>query len=170
MPSDIKVRIAERKDIETIAELNLAMAWETESKRLSPVVLTQGIRAVFDNPIHGFYVVTECDGQVVGCLLITFEWSDWRNGLFWWIQSLYVRPAFRRCGVFRRLHDFIKAEALRRPELCGLRLYVEQSNHGAQSAYRQIGMKCSTYQLYEEMLKGQAGEEWPREAQRFCTQ
>lgn len=153
MPSDIEVRIAERKDVETIAELNRAMAWETESRHLSPAVLTQGIRAVFDNPIYGFYVVAECDGQVVGCLLITFEWSDWRNGQFWWIQSLYVRPAFRRCGVFRRLHDFIKAEALRRSETCGLRLYVEQSNHAAQSAYRRMGMECSTYQLYEEMLK-----------------
>jgi len=153
MPSDVKVRIAERKDIETIAELNLAMAWETESRRLNPAVLARGIAAVFDNPVHGFYVVAECDDQVVGCLLITFEWSDWRSGLFWWIQSLYVRPTFRRCGVFRQLHDFIKAEALRRPETCGLRLYVEQSNHVAQSAYRRMGMECSTYQLYEEMLK-----------------
>jgi GNAT superfamily N-acetyltransferase len=170
MPSDIRVRIAEPKDIETIAELNLAMSWETEGKRLDPATLTQGIRAVFENPVHGFYVVAECDGRVVGCLLITFEWSDWRNGLFWWIQSLYVRPAWRRSGVFRRLHDFIKAEALRRPELCGLRLYVEQSNDVAQRAYRQMGMECSTYQLYEEMLKNPAPEEWPHHGRRSCPQ
>jgi GNAT superfamily N-acetyltransferase len=153
MPRDIRIRIAEPKDVETIAELNRAMARETEGRRLSSTVLTQGIRAVFDNPIYGFYVVAECDGQVVGCLLITFEWSDWRNGLFWWIQSLYVRPAFRRCGVFRGLYDFVKTEARRRPGICGLRLYVEQSNHVAQRAYRQMGMECSTYQLYEEMLR-----------------
>jgi GNAT superfamily N-acetyltransferase len=157
MPSDVQIRSAEPRDIETIAELNLAMARETENQRLKPAVLTQGIRTVFDNPIHGFYVVAECEDQVVGCLLITFEWSDWRNGLFWWIQSLYVRPAFRRCGVFRGLYDFVKTEALRRPEVCGLRLYVEQSNHVAQKAYRQMGMKCSTYQLYEEMLKQSRG-------------
>jgi GNAT superfamily N-acetyltransferase len=153
MPSDITVRIAEPKDIETIAELNLAMARETESRRLRRATLTQGIRAVFDNPVYGFYLAAECKGQVVGCLLITSEWSDWRNGLFWWIQSLYVRPAFRRCGVFRRLYEFVKAEARRRRGVCGLRLYVEQSNHVAQRAYRQMGMECSTYQLYEEMLK-----------------
>jgi len=152
MPGELPVRIAERKDVEALAELNLAMAWETESKRLNPSTLTRGIQAVFDHPHYGFYIVAEDHSQVVGCLLITFEWSDWRSGLFWWIQSLYVRPVFRRRGVFRRLHEFIQAEALRRPDVCGIRLYVAQSNHVAQAAYREMGMTETSYRMYEKML------------------
>jgi GNAT superfamily N-acetyltransferase len=153
MPDEVQVRIAELKDIETIADLNTTMAWETERKQLNPSTIRRGIRAVLDDSDYGFYVVAEENGEVVGCLLITYEWSDWRSGLFWWIQSLYVRPAFRRRGVFKQLHDFVKAQALRRPDVCGIRLYVEQSNHVAQDAYDRIGMKPTTYQMYEEMLK-----------------
>jgi GNAT superfamily N-acetyltransferase len=153
MPNEVQVRIAETKDIETIAELNIAMAWETEHRQLDPSTIRRGIRAVLDDADYGFYVVAEEDGQVVGCLLITFEWSDWRSALFWWIQSLYVRPPFRRRGVFTQLHDFVKAQALQHPEICGLRLYVERSNHVAQRAYDQIGMKPTTYRMYEETLR-----------------
>jgi GNAT superfamily N-acetyltransferase len=152
MHSECQVRRAEPKDAPIIAELNIAMARETESKRLCPATVTAGIRAVFDHPDRGFYVVAESEGDVVGCLLITFEWSDWRCGLFWWIQSLYVRPVFRRRGVFRQLHEFVKAEALRRPDTCGIRLYVEQSNHVAQRTYEEIGMKPTSYRIYEEIL------------------
>ena len=112
MPNEIQVRIAEIKDIETIAELNTAMAWETEQKQLNPATIRRGIRTVMEDSDYGFYVVAEEDGQVVGCLMITYEWSDWRSSRFWWLQSLYVRPAFRRRGVFKRLHDFVKAQAL----------------------------------------------------------
>ena len=152
MQHDVQVRTAEPKDVEAIAELNLAMAWETEHINLSPDTLVRGIQAVLDNPDHGFYVVAESDGHVVGCLLITFEWSDWRCGLFWWIQSLYIRPLFRRRGIFRRLHEFVKAEALHRSDVCGLRLYVEPSNQVAQRAYQQIGMHARSYRMYEQML------------------
>jgi GNAT superfamily N-acetyltransferase len=152
MHSDVQVRTAEPKDIEPIAELNLAMAWETERVNLSASTLTEGIRAVFGDPKHGFYIVAESDRQVVGCLLITFEWSDWRCGLFWWIQSLYIRPLFRRRGIFRQLHEFVKAEALRHSEVCGIRLYVEQSNNVAQRAYQQIGMHPRSYRMYEQIL------------------
>jgi ribosomal protein S18 acetylase RimI-like enzyme len=152
MLNEIQVRIAETKDIETIAEFNTAMAWETEGKQLNPSTIRRGIRAVLDDSDYGLYVVAQSDGEVVGCLLITYEWSDWRSSLFWWIQSLYVQPAFRRRGVFRQLHDFVRAQALRRPEVCGIRLYVEQSNRVAQDAYRRIGMKPTAYQIYEEML------------------
>jgi GNAT superfamily N-acetyltransferase len=152
MEHEVRIRIAEPKDVETIAEFNMAMAWETEQKHICRSTLMQGVRAVFEDANHGFYVVAENDGDVVGCLLITSEWSDWRCGRFWWVQSLYVRPAFRRCGVFRQLHEFVTAEALRRPEVCGLRLYVEQSNNVAQRAYRQIGMKMTAYKMYEQML------------------
>ena len=153
MPSEIGVRIAEIKDAETIAEFNTTMAWETEQKQLNPVTIRRGIRAVLDDSDYGFYVVAEGNGEVVGCLMITYEWSDWRSGRFWWIQSLYVRPKFRRRGVFKQLHDFVKAQALQHPEVCGVRLYVEQSNHAAQQAYRRIGMTPTTYQIYEEMLR-----------------
>jgi ribosomal protein S18 acetylase RimI-like enzyme len=152
MPNEVQVRIAELKDIETIAEFNTAMAWETEGKQLNPSTIRRGVRAVLDDSDYGLYVVAQSDGEVVGCLLITYEWSDWRSSLFWWIQSLYVRPEFRRHGVFKQLHDFVRAQALRRPEVCGIRLYVEQSNRVAQDAYRRIGMKPTAYQIYEEML------------------
>lgn len=153
MSDEIQVRIAEIKDIETIAELNTAMAWETEQKQLNPPTIRRGIRTVMEDADYGFYVVAECDGAVVGCLMITFEWSDWRSALFWWIQSLYVRPQYRRRGVFKCLHDFVKTQALQHPDVCGIRLYVEQSNHVAQRAYDQIGMKPTTYRMYEETLR-----------------
>ena len=152
MPDEVQVRFAELRDIETIAEFNTAMAWETEQKQLNPSTIRRGIRTVMEDSDYGFYVVAEEDGQVVGCLMITYEWSDWRSGRFWWIQSLYVRPAFRRRGVFKRLHDFVKAQALGRPEVCGIRLYVEQSNRVALDAYRRIGMKPTAYRMYEEKL------------------
>ncbi len=152
MHSDVEVRIAGPHDVAAIAELNLAMAFETENRQLCRSTLTKGIQAVFAHPDYGFYVVAESDGQVVGCLLITFEWSDWRGGRFWWMQSLYVRPAYRRRGVFRRLHEFVKAEALQHPEVCGLRLYVEQSNQVAQHAYQHLGMHARSYRMYEQML------------------
>lgn len=157
MESEVRIRVAEPKDAEAIAELNLAMAAETEHRDLCRSTLVQGVRTVFDNADHGFYIVAESDGEVVGCLLITSEWSDWRCGLFWWIQSLYVRPSFRRRGVFRQLHEFVKREASRRPEICGLRLYVEQSNRVAQRAYRQIGMKMTAYRMYEQNLPQELG-------------
>jgi len=149
---DVRIRAAEPKDTEAIAEMNVAMAWETEHVHLDETVLMQGVEAVFECPHRGFYVVAESEEQIVGCLLITYEWSDWRCGLFWWIQSLYVRPPARRAGVFRNLHEFVTAEASRRPDVCGIRLYVEGSNRRAQQAYEQIGMRARSYRMYEQML------------------
>jgi GNAT superfamily N-acetyltransferase len=152
MHSDIRIRTAEPRDVETLAELNLAMAWETEHLQLCPATLIRGIQAVLADAGHGFYIVAESEGQVVGCLLITSEWSDWRCGLFWWIQSLYIRPPFRRRGIFRQLHEFVKTQASRQGGVCGIRLYVEQSNQVAQRAYQQIGMHARSYRIYEQML------------------
>jgi GNAT superfamily N-acetyltransferase len=152
MHSEIQVRTAEPRDVETVAELNMAMAWETEHVQLDQATLIRGIHAVLADPTHGFYIVAEADNQVVGCLLITFEWSDWRCGLFWWIQSLYIRPLFRRQGIFRQLHEFVRTQAVRQGGVCGIRLYVEQSNQVAQQAYRQIGMHARSYRMYEQML------------------
>ncbi|MEN6427613.1 MAG: GNAT family N-acetyltransferase [Phycisphaerales bacterium] len=152
MRHEIRIRAAEPRDVAAIAELNAAMAWETERTQLCQDTLTRGVQAVLDDPQHGFYIVAEHSNDVVGCLMVTFEWSDWRCGRFWWIQSLYVRPPFRRRGVFRQLHEFVKAEALRQPEVCGLRLYVEHSNHVAQQVYEQIGMRPLPYRMYEQKL------------------
>jgi GNAT superfamily N-acetyltransferase len=145
------IRHAERSDIAAVAEWNAAMAWETEQKRLDPQILTQGVTAVLDEPRRGFYLVAECDGRAVGGLLVTYEWSDWRNGDFWWIQSVYVMPEARRSGVFRVLYADVARRA-KQAGAVGLRLYVETENQRAQSTYRELGMAECHYFMYEQML------------------
>jgi GNAT superfamily N-acetyltransferase len=145
------IRHAERSDIAAVAEWNAAMAWETEQKRLDPQILTQGVTAVLDEPRRGFYLVAECDGRAVGGLLVTYEWSDWRNGDFWWIQSVYVMPEARRSGVFRALYADVARRA-KQAGAVGLRLYVETENQRAQSTYRELGMAECHYFMYEQML------------------
>ena len=99
---------------------------------------------------RGEYLVAETRAAVIGQLLITYEWSDWRNGTFWWIQSVYVEPSMRRRGIFRTMHDYVLQEAQRRPDVCGIRLYVEKDNAGAHAAYRRLGMLLTAYQVYEQ--------------------
>ena len=152
MGDEISVRLAERHDANVLAKANVAMAWETERRRLDPDTIARGVRAVFDDAQRGFYVVAMKDGQIAGSLMVTFEWSDWRSGLIWWIQSVYVQPTFRRHGVFRRLYQFVEASAARRPDVCGLRLYVEQSNHIARQVYADAGMQETSYRIYEKMF------------------
>jgi GNAT superfamily N-acetyltransferase len=146
-----KIRHAERGDMAAVAEWNAAMAWETEQKRLDLEVLTRGVAAVFDEPRRGFYLIAEREGQAVGCLLVTYEWSDWRNGDFWWIQSVYVVPEARRGGVFRSLYTDV-AQRAKEAGAVGLRLYVETENHRAQGTYRELGMEQCHYFMYEQML------------------
>src|SRR5689334_19230180 len=122
------------------------MAWETERRRLKPATVRRGVAALIKSPPRGTYFVAEDKGEVVGQLLITYEWSDWRNGNFWWIQSVYVREDFRGCGVFRALFAHIEALAKRRRDVCGLRLYVEAHNKGAQKTYARLGMKKTVYE------------------------
>ncbi|RDS79752.1 GNAT family N-acetyltransferase [Dyella monticola] len=145
------IRAAERSDITAVAEWNAAMAWETEHKRLDPDLLRRGVAAVFDEPRRGFYLVAERDGQPVGCLLVTYEWSDWRNGDFWWIQSVYVAPDARRGGVFRTMYGDVASRA-KQAGAVGLRLYVETENSRAQRTYRELGMEECRYLMYEQML------------------
>ena len=102
--------------------------------------------------MHGFYVIASSGDEIAGSLLVTFEWSDWRSGLIWWIQSLYVQPPFRRHGVFKRLYQFVRTQASQMPDVCGIRLYVEQSNHVAQKAYAGIGMDRTHYRIYEDLF------------------
>jgi GNAT superfamily N-acetyltransferase len=108
------------------------------------------VQAVFDDKEKGRYVVAECDGKVIASLLITLEWSDWRNGFFWWIQSVYVDPRFRRKGVFSKLYSFIEAKAQNDPDVFGLRLYVERSNEPAQQTYGSLGMRQTGYYVFQK--------------------
>jgi GNAT superfamily N-acetyltransferase len=121
-----------------------------------PEKVGPGVAAVFAHPEHGFYLVAEMDGAVAGCLLVTYEWSDWRNGVFWWIQSVYVLPQCRRRGVYRALYEGVKARAARHPEVCGCRLYVERSNYDAQEVYRRLGLGQTRYLVFEEPLGAEA--------------
>jgi len=151
MSTEFAVRLAERRDSETIAQFNRAMAWETEQRTLPPETARAGVEAVLRNPSLGFYVVAEQDGEIAGSLLITPEWSDWRNGVYWWIQSVYVKPACRRQGIYRQMYDYVRARATQEGNICGFRLYVEQSNIRAQHTYQTLGMKEAHYKMYEQL-------------------
>jgi ribosomal protein S18 acetylase RimI-like enzyme len=148
------IRVAGRSDAEVLAEFNAAMALETEGKELLPEVIGAGVRALLGNPASGFYVVAEDGGHVVGALLVTKEWSDWRNGDFWWIQSVYVQPGFRRRGVYKRLYRHVQELAAKDPAVCGFRLYVERENARAQAVYGALGMKETRYLVFEELKPG----------------
>ncbi|MEZ5442986.1 MAG: GNAT family N-acetyltransferase [Lysobacterales bacterium] len=127
---------------------NQAMAWETEHKRLDPERINPGVMAALTDPAKGRYLVARQQGRPVACLLVTFEWSDWRNGLFWWIQSVYVIPEARRIGAFRALYRAVEAQA-QAEGACGLRLYVENDNDRAMQTYRSLGMDECRYRMFE---------------------
>lgn len=142
------IRPATSADIPHLVTWNAAMAWETEAKRLDLAVLERGVTAVLDEPRRGFYLMAEREGLAVGSLLVTYEWSDWRCGDFWWIQSVYIAPEARRGGVFRALYGDV-AERARINGAVGLRLYVETENNRAQATYAGLGMERCHYLMYE---------------------
>jgi len=146
----MNVRLATKEDIAALVSFNQAMALETEGKSLETSVLTPGVAAVFDDSNKGFYVVAEVDDDVVGGLLITYEWSDWRNKWFWWLQSVYIVPEFRGRSIYRAMYSFVKELAAERGGVCGFRLYVEKENLHAQRVYEQLGMHETYYLAYEE--------------------
>ena len=149
-PSSITIRAAGVDDVERLAAWAVAMALETENKRLDRDTVLRGARAVFDQPARGRYFIAERDAcEPVGTLMLTHEWSDWRNGNWWWIQSVYVDPAHRRSGVYRALYDHVHALAQTTPDVCGLRLYVERENANAQRTYESLGMRDAGYAMYE---------------------
>jgi ribosomal protein S18 acetylase RimI-like enzyme len=154
MALELSFRRGETRDADTIAAFNAAMALETEGKELIPEVIGAGVRRLIGTPSLGFYVVAEHQGEVVACLMITNEWSDWRNGLFWWIQSVYVKQEFRRQGVYRRLYEHVRALAQADASVCGFRLYVEKENDAAHATYAALGMKETDYLIYEELRPG----------------
>ncbi|MGB1309751.1 MAG: GNAT family N-acetyltransferase [Leucothrix sp.] len=148
------IRQADVKDAEAIAEFNRLMAYETEHKTLLPQVILAGVNTMIANPSHGFYLVAEDGDNIAGSLMITTEWSDWRNGVVWWVQSVYVREDYRRQGIYRSLYDKVKALAEQDPAVCGFRLYVEKDNINAQKTYQSLGMIETDYLMYEELKAG----------------
>ena len=154
MTENIQIRPAQPRDIASLVEFNLAMAKETEDKELIGDLVTRGVTRVFEEPRLGFYVVAEMADRVVGSLMVTQEWSDWRNGSFWWIQSVYVLAEKRKQGVFRKLYAHVKEQAQADASVCGLRLYVERDNRVAQQTYQRLGMAPTPYQIYEEPKEG----------------
>jgi ribosomal protein S18 acetylase RimI-like enzyme len=150
------IRRATIEDAAALAEFNMETAMETEAMEILPEVAMAGVKTMIENPQMGFYLVAEADSAIQASLMITVEWSDWRNGLFWWIQSVYVEPQYRRRGLYRKLYQQVKSLAATEDNVCGFRLYVEQDNQVAQQAYRALNMKVTDYRLYEE-LKTETG-------------
>ena len=145
------IRAATPEDLDALVAGNVAMALETENLRLDQNVLRAGVRAVLGGEVPGFYRVIEENGRVVAQLMITFEWSDWRAAMVWWIQSVYVWPTHRRRGLYGLLYAAVLAEA-RREGVAGIRLYVDSRNTAAQAAYSALGMDGEHYRVFEAML------------------
>ena len=150
--ADVTLRTATPADAPVIAEYNAAMAWETEHLRLDGPTVLAGVRAALADAAKATYFVAEIGGRVAAQLMITHEWSDWRNGDVWWIQSVYVHPDFRRRGLFRLLYKHVAGLA-HAQGAAGLRLYVERENESAQRTYRTLGMDVTHYLVMEEMFK-----------------
>lgn len=148
--SAVHIRPARLDDLETVVDFNASIARETEGKALQLDLLRRGVEAALTNPHHCAYFVAEVEGRIVGQTMLTYEWSDWRNGRFWWIQSVYVISEYRRQGIFRSLYRHIQSLARESRECCGLRLYVEEHNHVAQQTYKELGMNPTGYLVLEE--------------------
>jgi GNAT superfamily N-acetyltransferase len=146
----IRIRKATPEDAAVIIDFQQKLAWETENLTLDPEIINKGVKAVFTVPSRGQYWVAEDESKVVASLLITYEWSDWRNCSVWWFQSVYVLSSFRRTGIFRSMYQHIRNEA-EKDGIGGLRLYVETNNSKAQQTYEALGMKGQHYKMYEWM-------------------
>ncbi len=143
------IRKANHKDQEIVVTFNYNLAKETEALDLPLDRLVAGVGNVLEDSSKGIYYVYVLDGQVVGQMMVTLEWSDWRNGYFWWIQSVYVHKEYRGQGIFQALYQYVKGLAENDAQVCGLRLYVEGANTAAQKAYEKIGMNKTEYHFYE---------------------
>jgi len=147
----LNIRPARAGDVKAIIQFQMIMARETEGIELDEGTLGLGVRAAMADPAKGTYWVAQMDGQVVACLLVTSEWSDWRNATVWWIQSLYVRPEHRREGVFRAMFQHLKSLVQENNQVAGIRLYVATENTAARRAYEALGMDGERYRMYEWM-------------------
>ncbi len=144
----MRIRRAGLADLTTVVEFNARLAEESEGVCLDRERLRSGVEALLRDESRGFYLLAESDDGVMGQLALTFEWSDWRNGVFWWLQSVYVCPGFRRRGVLRALYERV-LELARSQSVCGVRLYVEKNNVSAQEAYRRLGFAQAVFDMYE---------------------
>ncbi|MBX6315608.1 MAG: GNAT family N-acetyltransferase [Isosphaeraceae bacterium] len=151
MPLTWMIRAARPDDRAAIAAFNAQLALETEHKTLDPTVLDRGVAAALADPNRLRYWIAEADGSPIGQAAVSREWSDWRNGWLWWLQSVYVLPAWRGKGVFRSLYHHIRSTAQAEPDVIGLRLYVESENAPAQGTYRALGMVPGGYLVFEEL-------------------
>ena len=150
---EIRIRQAGLADREVIADFNVRLAEESEGLHLEPACVQAGVNAVLNDPAKGTYYVADVNGAVAGQTMITYEWSDWRNGNLWWIQSVYVKPEFRGQGVFRRLFDHVRALASRQKDVPALRLYVHEDNARAHRSYEKLGMSRTQYEVFELELQ-----------------
>ncbi len=148
---DITIRKALAIEAPIIADFQVKMAWETEELELDPDIVQRGVKGVFDDSGKGFYLVAVHKQELIASLMITLEWSDWRAKTVWWIQSLYVIPAYRKKGVFKRMYNHLKETIHHLPDVAGIRLYVDKSNISAMRVYEAIGMDGEHYQLYEDL-------------------
>ena len=148
---NIIIRSAEEKDLENIIDYQVKMALETEDLHLDPTTLTNGVHTAFSDISKGQYFIAEYDGMVVGSFLITYEWSDWRNGTIMWMQSVYVEKKYRKVGVFKEMYSHLKTLVERNDRLKGIRLYVDKSNEAAQKVYEKMGMENHHYEMFEWM-------------------
>ncbi len=146
---DIQIRNALPADESVIADFNSRMAAETEGRTLDPGLINPGVGALLEDPGKGRYWLAQVDDQAVGQIMITYEWSDWRNGMLWWIQSVYIHPDYRRKGVFSSLYRHVESLAHADEQVCGIRLYVEDDNSRAQDTYLALGMRRPGYQVME---------------------
>jgi GNAT superfamily N-acetyltransferase len=144
----ITIRDATIDDLEFITRCNIDLALESENIRLDPDTVSRGVRALLEDPSKGRYFMAERGGVVIGQLATTFEWSDWRNGTFLWIQSVFIEPEHRKRGIFRALYRHVE-ELSRAPGMCGIRLYVHQHNDGAAATYKRLGMVSPGYSVLE---------------------
>ena len=151
-----EIRAAEQADGDIIARFNSHMALETEGKELPDDIIGPGVMTLLADRTKGRYWVAEADGATIGQLMVTYEWSDWRNGTIWWIQSVYVHPDWRRKGVFSALYRHVESLVAAEPSVIGLRLYVEENNIKAQQTYEALGMKRPGYLVMESLLAGKS--------------
>lgn len=147
----VQYRPARIGDRDTIVDFQIAMARETEEVDLDRPTCTRGVEAIFADPSLGRYFVAELAGRTVASLLITYEWSDWRNGVVWWIQSVYVRPEARRQRIYAGLYEYVKRLVEDDDGIRGVRLYVDRRNTRAQQVYTRLGMNGEHYQVFEWM-------------------
>jgi GNAT superfamily N-acetyltransferase len=145
------VRPARAEDLDTIVEFNAALAWESEHLTLDQAILRAGVTAGLADTHKARYFVVESAGRIVGQLMLTLEWSDWRNGWLWWIQSVYVVPESRRQGIFRLLYEHVAETAARAGDVAGLRLYMERDNSRAEATYLAVGMERTPYVVLERV-------------------